>query len=180
MRALGEGRAGCSSVILVMEELPTTKQDALPHYSAALIRNHPDQYKETPLGKSATTVVDCPTGRKQMRLFHDLRFAVRQLWRAPGRQQIALNLLKSAAPFHRARRLSTSHSYCPFSPVHSLQIGNFVSVRLRAKLSAPPARARPRVVFSPARRGSPRRARYLRRHSLFRERSRRRCGRLPE
>ena len=54
------------------------------------------------------------------------------------------------------------------------------SARLRAKLSAPPAKVRPLVVFSPARRGSPQRARCPRRHSLFRERSRRPCGRLPE
>jgi serine/threonine protein kinase len=54
------------------------------------------------------------------------------------------------------------------------------SVRLRAKLSAPPATARPPAASSPARRGSPRMARYPRRHSLFRERSRRSCGRLPE
>jgi hypothetical protein len=60
------------------------------------------------------------------------------------------------------------------------QIENCFSVRLRAKFSALPATARPPVAFSPVWRGSPRRALYLLRHSLFRERSRRRCGRLPE
>ena len=63
---------------------------------------------------------------------------------------------------------------------HSLQIENCFSVRLRAKLSAPLATARPPAASSPTRRGSSRRTRYLRRRSLFRERSRRRCGRLPE
>jgi hypothetical protein len=80
----------------------------------------------------------------------------------------------------RQRTLGNSLRSRQLVHAHSLQIKNCFSVRLRAKLSAPPARAGPPVVFSQTRRGSPRRARYLRRHSLFRGRSRRRCRRLPE
>jgi hypothetical protein len=96
---------------------------------------------------------------------------------AERRQELRLPVpLKHSCQFAISRTAPEQQIF----PRRSLQIENCFSVRLRVKLSAPPARARPPVVFSPARLGSSRRAQFPRLHSLFRERSRRRCGRLPE
>jgi hypothetical protein len=83
-------------------------------------------------------------------------------------------------PVGRQQHLHVWNRSRQFVHAHSLQIENCFSVRLRSKLSAPRARARPPVVFSPTRRGNLRGAQYPRLHSLFRERSHKRCDQLPE
>jgi hypothetical protein len=107
--------------------------------------------------------------RATRHLFLDSRILIQ----APDRKTTGANTSRSIRTvwcnFLRARTGLTSRTKW-------ISVASSVSSIIR-KTSALPATVRRPAVFVPARRGSPRRIRYPRRHWPFPGRSRRRCGR---